>query len=323
MFTVICSEIAAILIFFYAIHRFSKIIARCNIHALKSFFAKITNNPIKSMLVGAGAAGLMQSNKAVSSIALTLVNAGAITAISSLPILFGTPIGSASTAFLVSMKLENLEEILIIIGAIIKKTKYKNIGHIIFYLGLLLFSLELMSKATFSLREEQWFRNIFLLSNNIVVLFLMGLTMSFVLQSGALTVSIITILVNYSVLPLYNSIAIGIGVTVGSTLSLIIVSYSMNAEAKKACYIHLIIVAIFGILALPFTNVFAIIGSNFHGGMGFAVGNFASRIFISIFGYLTLYIILKFRIHENSKIKAFIIKKAKTHMENFETNIKL
>ena len=321
MFNIICSEIAAILLFFYAIHRFSKIIARCNIHTLKSFFKKITNNPIKSMSVGAGAAALMQSNKAVSSIALTLVNAGAISAIGALPILFSTPIGSSSTAFLVSLKLESLEEFLIIIGAIIKKTKHKNIGHIIFYLGLLLFSLELMSKATVSLREEQWFRNIFLLSDNVAILFTVGCLMSFLLQSGALTLSIITILVNYSILPLYNAVAIGIGTTVGSTLSLIIITYSMNTEAKKACYIHLALIAFFGVLVLPFTGLFATIGQSFNGGMAFAISNCVSRVIISLSGYLTFFIFIKCVKNKNSKLKTYFLNKSKKNNAHFETNL--
>ena len=322
MINIIFNEVAAILLFFYAIHRFSKIIARCNIHSLKHFFSKITNNKIKSLSVGAGAAALMQSNKAVSSIALTLVNAGAITAIGALPILFGTPIGSASTAFLVSMKLECMEEVLIIIGAIVKKIKkYKNIGHIIFYLGLLLFALELMSKATISLRNEQWFRDIFLFSNNVFVLFIFGLIFSFALQSGALMTSIITILVNCNVLPLYNSVAIGIGVTVGSTLSLMIVSASMNKEAKKSCYIHLIFIFTFGLLSLLFTNLFTIAGTHFQGGLSFAVSNIISRIAISMLGYLCFCLLYK---NKNILIKfrEYIKKMSIHHNSNYETNLK-
>ena len=292
MFDIICSAISAILLFFYAIHRFSKIVARCNIHQLKRFFAKIVNNPFKSISLGASSACLMQSNKAVSAIVLTLVNAGAITVLNAVPILFSTPIGSSSTAFLVSMKFKSMEEILIILGAIIKKTKYKNIGHIIFYLGLLLLALEIMTTATNALQNEQWFRNIFTITNNAIILFLIGIILSFTLQVSALFVGLTTILVNCGAMPMYNAISLSNGVIIGSTLSLLIVSWSMNDKSKKACYIHIVLMVIAAISLLPFTNIFAIIGNNIgNNGFGYAVANFILRTTMCIIGLLLFYLV--------------------------------
>ena len=136
MFDLVCSELSAIFLFFYAIQRFSKLISRNNISTLKKIATKLTDNPLKALMAGAGSSALMQSNQAVSSIALMLVNTGIITSIQSLPIMLGTPLGTASTSFLISIKFENMEELLIIAGAILKFTKHKNIGHIVFYCNL-------------------------------------------------------------------------------------------------------------------------------------------------------------------------------------------
>ena len=320
MFNIVCSEIAAILLFFYAIHRFSKIVSRCQIHSLKRFFKKITNNPIKAFFVGLISAGIMQSNKAVSAIVLTLVDSGAISLFGVLPILFGTPVGAASTAFLVSMKMENIEEILIIIGVIFKKTRYKNLGHIIFYIGLMLFSLELMTKATCSLKEMAGFKNIFLFTNNLFFLFVIGLIGSFILQTGALITSMITILVSSEILPLYNANAIAIGVTSGSIFSLFIVSLSMNKDAKSACYIHIVAIFFSCLLFLPFTDFFTSIGLSFPSGLNFAISNLVSRSFISVVGYLLAVVIIKNK-NTINKLVQKIISNSHKYNQHFITNI--
>ena len=282
MFDLICQELAAIFIFFYAIHRFSKRITRCNVDKLKTIIAKATDTPIKSIVLGIVSAAFMQSNKAVSSIALTLVNAGIVGGTAIIPILFGAPIGVSATAFLVSIKWKSMEEILIIAGVILKKTKNKNVGNIVFYLGLLLFALELMTNATAVLKDNEVFRSFFIFTNNCICLFIIGMLASCILQSGALVISIITILTSCHTLPLLNAIYMSCGVIVGSSLSLIIVTLSMSKEAKKTCYVNIVFIAMSAMLNILFVPFYYYIVSGMENvGLAFAIANLISRIAVS------------------------------------------
>ena len=289
-------------LFFYAIQRFSKLISRNNISTLKKIATKLTDNPLKALMAGAGSSALMQSNQAVSSIALMLVNTGIITSIQSLPIMLGTPLGTASTSFLISIKSENMEELLIIAGAILKFTKHKNIGHIVFYFGLLMFSLELMSKAFNTIQDVENFKKIFLFTNNSFILFLIGAVASFVTQ-GAFVIGILTILVGSNILPMYNANAMAIGVAMGSTLFIGIIVLSMNKEAKKAWAMHSVLVLICCLAMLPFVKVFTFIGDVFGGGdFGFAVSNLASRALVSFTGmYIYRYCLLENKLGKITK----------------------
>ena len=283
MFNVICSESAAILLFFYAINRFSRILSRSKLDTVKKIFSKLTDCPIKALLVGTGVSAAMQSNQAVSLIALSFVDNGIISTFESLPIMFGTPLGTASTAFLISAKFENMGEMLIIIGAILKFTKYKNIGHIIFYFGLLLFALDLMAEALEPIKNSQSFKKIFLFTSNTFVLFLIGIMASFITQ-GAFIIGILTILVGSNILPIYNANAMAIGTIVGSTLFIGVNVFSMSSEAKKAWGIHSSLVFICSLIMLLFLKLFTAIGNLFGGGeLGFAMATFSSRTAISIF----------------------------------------
>lgn len=320
MFDIIASEVASILLFFYAIHRFSKIIMRINIHKLKYFMSKLTKNKVKSLSIGIVGSAFMQSNKAIVSIALTLVNTGIIPALAIIPIMFGAPIGASSTSFLVSCKFKSMEEMLIIAGAILKKTKHKNVGHIIFYLGLLLFSLELMTNATASLKDNPIFQQFFTSTNNHFALFVIGMLASAILQSGALVISMITILVSYGVITLEVAICLGIGIVIGSTLALIVVSLGMNKDCRKITFENIAFLTISSLICLLFVPLFVKIGASFENiGIGFAVANLVMRILVSMLAMVMFYIFAKYK----SVILKHTNKKSKMVQEHYNTNIQI
>ena len=284
MIDVILQEIASILLFFYAIGRFSQIIMHINASTLKSFMQKITYTPVRSILFGTFTTALIQSQKTVSSIVLSLVNAGALTAMSCVPIILATTIGASSTAFLVSLKWASMEECLIIVGAILKKTKQCfHIGNAIFYLGLILFALELMMGATSVLKENETFLQIFLFTKNPIILFFVGCILTCLFQSPALVISIVTILVSCDVLNLQHAMCIATGVTVGSSISLFLIVLGMNKEAKMTYYINTILISLCGFSLLAIVDLFVGIGMHFNDkAIGFAVANAISRIVIAL-----------------------------------------
>ena len=257
---------------------------RINASTLRDVMKKITYTPVRSILFGTFTTALIQSQKAVSSIALSLVNAGALTAISCIPILLATTIGASSTAFLVSLKWASMEECLIIAGAILKKIKKCfHIGNIIFYLGLILFALELMMSATSVLKENKTFLQIFLFTKNPIILFFVGCALTCLFQSSALVISIITILVSCDILDLQCAMYVATGATVGASVSLFLIVLSMNKEAKIAFYINTILISFCGFGALLATGWFVCVGSSFNDkAVGFAVSNAVSRIAITL-----------------------------------------
>jgi len=134
-----------------------------------------------------------------------------------------------------------------------------------------------------------------------------------------------TILVDCSALSMHNAVAISNGVTVGSAMSLLIVTASMNKDAKKACYIYIIFMLVVSLLWLPFTNLFSNIGVFIgNNGFGYAISNLVMRATICISGVVLFYFV-----YYNKIVGGFVsycLKKIKTisykNRENFETNIK-
>ena len=101
LFSVIVQEIAAIILFFYSIKKFSKLIMRQDVRGMKKKFSALTKYKIGDFGLGIAAAAILQSNRGVSMLVLTLVGANVLNVSEALPIIFGTPIGASSTAFFI------------------------------------------------------------------------------------------------------------------------------------------------------------------------------------------------------------------------------
>ena len=304
LFGVIVQEIAAIILFFYSIKKFSKLIMRQNVRGMKKKFSALTKYKIGDFGLGIAAAAILQSNRAVSMIVLTLVGANVLNISEALPIIFGTPIGASSTAFLVSAKCDLIEEILIIAGAIILRTKHKNIGHSIFYLGLLLLSLELLGKSMSVLQHEEWFRQCFSFTSNKFLLFLEGIVLICLCQSGALIISVLTVLVSCEIMTMQNAIAMHIGTTVGSLMVILLSIFGMSAEAKKAARMNALLVSIMSFISLFFIGYFTQLGNYFENkAFGFALAGATAR-FIACMSAMIIFMIADNIIHKKKRVKS-------------------
>lgn len=291
-FNVFAQELAGIFIFFYSIERFSKLILHEHLEKVKEFFTNVSDTNSKAMATGIIATVVLQSSTAVSTLAVTLTNAGVFGVQNALTIIFGAGIGTSSTALLVSLKWKSMEEVLIIIGAVLKFTKRKHLGKTIFYLGLLLFSIEQMSIATSALKNSPLFKYLFSNIHSISGLFFLGIILTIILQSSSLMTSILVILISQNGIDMRNAMIISIGAFVGTTLTALIVSLKMSDSAKKVGLLNGLISLIAGIINLIFVGIFINFALFFKDpGIGLAFGNTLSRIFSALIslGILTVW----------------------------------
>jgi phosphate:Na+ symporter len=282
-FNVFTQEIAAIILFFYAIESFSKLILHENLEKIKGFFAKYSNTDAKAILTGIVSTLVLQSSTAVSTLSVSLVNAGVFRVTTAMPIIFGAGIGTSSTAFLVSLKIKWLEEIVIIISFLISLTKKKHLAKIIFYLGLLLFAIEQMSLATSVLKDSEGFRYIFKEVDDTGALFAFGIILTIILQSSTLMTSILVVLILQKGIKMESAMIICIGAFVGTTLTSLVVSLRLSSSAKQVGILNASLSLIAASLNLVFVELFVDIGYFFkNSGLGLAIGNTVARIFCCI-----------------------------------------
>jgi len=143
---VLVSVIAAIGLFTHSLESFSENFLNYAGGRIKSAVGTLTQNKFKGLFFGFIATALVQSSSAVTAIVISIVDSGIIAFSNSLPILLGSNIGTTITAWLVSFKIEALGISLIALGFVLGyfKGKFAMFSKPIFYLGLILFSLDLI-----------------------------------------------------------------------------------------------------------------------------------------------------------------------------------
>jgi phosphate:Na+ symporter len=143
--------ISSIALFVFGLQSFSKEIENLGAEKLSTWIGKITKLPLGGFWLGGLVTAIIQSSTLVSTITVSLVNAGVITFRDSILILLGTNIGNTSTAWIVSMNASFLGPLFIVLGTIISMipTKIAVAGKSIFFFGFIFFSLSVIRlKAT-------------------------------------------------------------------------------------------------------------------------------------------------------------------------------
>lgn len=259
--------IPAIIIFIYGIDHFSKEIQKAAGNQFQHILRWSTKGTIRSTLLGAVITALIQASAATTIIAIGLVNAGTITFSQSLGIIFGANIGTTVTSQLVAFNLMQFAPIVIVIGFILSllKTKYKVFGKPIFYFGLVLFALNLISIAVEPLKTDAQLLSILAQTSFLPIGILAGFIITNLFQSSSVTTGLVVILAQNELLGLPEAIPILLGANIGTTILSIFVSIRMDTFAKRAALSHFLFNFLGVIITIPFIGLI-IIGVNAIGG---------------------------------------------------------
>jgi phosphate:Na+ symporter len=253
-FNTIIAIVATISLFLFSLGSFSKELQAVGSEKLKNWLSRVTANRFSGFLLGAILTALIQSSSAVSSITVSLVDTGIIGFYNSLSVLIGSNLGTTFTAWLIAFKLNNLGSWLIVLGTLISILPFRiNLaGKSIFYLGLILFSLQEISQAlepvSSSAEIVAWLSK----ANNIPFGIMAGILVTAIVQSSSVTTGLTIILAGQGMLDLQGAIAIVVGCNLGTTSTALLASISMSPTAKKTALANLIFNFLGLLLFMPF-----------------------------------------------------------------------
>lgn len=260
--------IPLVILFIYGIENFSKEIQKSAGTHFNSIIRKATKSPIRATFFGAIVTALTQSSTATTLITVGLVNAGAMTFAQSIGIIFGANIGTTVTSQLVALKLTSFAPILIIIGFIISflKTKYKVFGKPIFYFGLVLFSLNLISLEVSPLRNDPQIISLLAQTSIIPIGIIAGFIVTNIFQSSSVTTGLIVVFAQSGLIGLPQAMPLIFGANLGTTTTTVLASFRMDSFAKKAAVSHFLFniagVLLFLPIIYPFISLIEIIGGD-------------------------------------------------------------
>lgn len=248
------AALAAVAIFIYALNALSRelnLIARDHV---RSWLNRVTSSLLAGYGLGATATAILQSSSAVTSLAVSLVDAKAISFAGSLPILLGANLGTTLTVWLATVNVSSIGAALIVIGTahLFLHGRLAGMMYCVFCLGLVLFSLTLLSESLRPLKGSQFIIGILEASQTPLVGILAGAAATAVLQSSSATLALAVALAQQGLVSPAAVFPLVIGANVGTTSTALIASIGMGAVARKAALANLLFNAAAAVVALPF-----------------------------------------------------------------------
>ena len=267
------AALSAIILFLYGLQGFSKELQSVGGDALEQWLGRVTANRLRGFLVGAAATAIVQSSSAMTALAVTLVDAGAISFRASLGILLGANVGTTATAWLVSFKLTSIGPAFIVLGALISilPARVRMIGKAVFYFGLIFFALDLISVHLKPLQNSPTFQEWLALAETPWMGVVAGMIFTALVQSSSVTTGLAILLVQQGTLPPEAAIPIVIGANVGSTSTALIAGFGMSSTARATAITNFLFNAVGMLAFLPFLNPFARAMVELAGNPGMAV----------------------------------------------------
>jgi len=227
--------LATISMFVFSLKGFSNELQIWVANRLKIWLGKITKTRFGGFLFGVILTALVQSSSVVTSIATAFVDAGVISFEQSLAILVGSNLGTTFTAWLVAFNITGMGSVLLVLGTLLGWLPFRIhlAGKSIFYLGLILFSLNLINSSLIPLKESPLMVHILEYSTNPWLGVLSGIILTAMIQSSSAVTGLAIVLAAQQIIPFSAALYLIVGCNVGTTSTALLASLKLNSAAKK------------------------------------------------------------------------------------------
>ena len=242
--------------FLYGMTTMSKSLEKMAGGKLERVLKRMTSNPFKSLLLGAGITIAIQSSSAMTVMLVGLVNSGVMELGQTIGVIMGSNIGTTLTAWILALtgiesesiflnllKPKNFSPLFALIGVILimasKRQKRRDVGRILVGFAILMYGMELMSQAVSPLADMPQFSQMMTAFNTPLLGVLVGAVFTGIIQSSAASVGILQALALTGSITYGMAIPIIMGQNIGTWVTAVISSIGVNRNAKRVAAVHI------------------------------------------------------------------------------------
>jgi len=199
--------------------------------------------PLYGLFTGAISTIIFQSSSATTALTVGLVSAGLISFYSSLAIILGADIGTTLTVQFVIWRFTEISPLFISLGGLLwltGKGRWKIIGEMVFYFGLIFFGLDLVSQAAEPLKNSPSFINFIAQTKNPFLGIGLGLIITGIVHASAIPISILVLLAQQDLVSLENALPVIMGANIGTTVTALLAGTVATMSGKRSAVSHLI-----------------------------------------------------------------------------------
>ena len=253
----ILSLIGGLCLFLFGMNVMSDALERRAGNGLKALLGKLTKSKTKGFFTGLGVTAVVQSSSATTVMVVGFVNSGIMTLKQAINVIMGANVGTTVTAWILSLggissenifvqllKPTSFTPILALVGIIMimfsKSSKKKDTGTILLGFATLMFGMDAMSSAVFSLKDAPEFQQLFVTFSSPILGVLVGAVLTAIIQSSSASVGVLQALSSTGQMTNATAIPIIMGQNIGTCITAMFSSMGANKNARRAALVHLI-----------------------------------------------------------------------------------
>ncbi len=248
--------IGGLALFLYGMKTMGDALSKMAGGRLEQVLERMTNNPAKAVLLGAGVTAVIQSSSATTVMVVGFVNSGIMKLSQAVGVIMGANIGTTVTSWILSLsgiesgnffvkllKPSSFSPVLALIGVIllifIKNAKKNDVGTILIGFAVLMFGMETMSSAVKPLANVPEFTSLFTAFENPVLGMIVGAVLTAVIQSSSASVGILQAMCATGSVTVGAALPVIMGQNIGTCVTALLSGVGANRNARRASLVHL------------------------------------------------------------------------------------
>ena len=222
---------------------------------LELILYRLSNTPLKGVLLGTGVTAVIQSSCATSVMTVGFVNSGMMKVRQAVSVILGAILGTSITGWIICLSTvggasglsgifstKTLTAVVAIVGIIlrmfVKKQTAAHVGDIMMGFAVLMFGMSAMSGSVGGLGEDPFFRNLLVSMSNPLLGILVGTVFTAVLQSASAAVGIVQALSATGALSFGAALPLLMGIAIGASVPVLLSAVGANTEGKRAALVY-------------------------------------------------------------------------------------
>jgi len=224
---------------------------------LETFLYRMTNTPLKGILLGTGVTSVIQSSSATTVMVIGFVNSGLMKLYQAIAITLGANIGTSITGWILCLSYiegsagiakllssSTISAVAAIAGILCrmlsKRSVYKNLGNILLGFAVLMVGMQTMSAAVSPLKDSDVFTRTVTMFSNPFLGILLGIVMTAILQSASASIGIIQALSVTGALTFATAFPVILGIGVGAACPVMLSAIGANKNGKRTAFAYLL-----------------------------------------------------------------------------------
>ena len=218
---------------------------------------KLSNTPLKGVLLGTAVTAVIQSSSATSVMVVGFVNSGMMKVRQAIGIVLGAILGTSITGWIICLSDINgsgwvsllstatLSGVIAVAGIILymfsNNMSHTHVGSIFLGFAVLMYGMQAMSSAVAPLRESKLFMDLITSFSNPVIGILVGAVFTSVLQSASAAVGILQALSKTGAIDFAVALPIIMGIAIGAAVPVLLSALGAKVNGKRTAFTYLLI----------------------------------------------------------------------------------